>query len=40
MSESHPWNPDEQGMTGSETRDHDGVTLTYEWSLSRKEIGP
>jgi hypothetical protein len=40
MSESHPWDPSDQGMTGSETRDHDGVTLTYEWTMSRKEIGP
>jgi hypothetical protein len=41
QSESHPWNPDDQGMTGTETRNPGaGVTIKYDWSLSRREVGP
>jgi hypothetical protein len=40
QSQSHPWDPTSQGMTGSETQATGGVTIKHDWNLSRKEIGP
>jgi len=40
MSQPHPWDPEGQGMTGSETQTTGHVTIEHDWSLSRKEIGP
>jgi hypothetical protein len=39
-SQSHPWDPEGQGMTGSETQDAGGVILEHDWTLSRKQVGP
>ena len=35
MSQAHPWDPEGEGITGSETVEHPGVTIRYDWSLSR-----
>lgn len=40
QSQPHPWDPEGQGMTGSETQDLGHVTITHDWSLTRKQIGP
>jgi hypothetical protein len=40
QSQLHPWDPEGQGMTGSEFEDHGHVTIQHDWSISRKEIGP
>jgi hypothetical protein len=41
QGQSHPWDPGDQGITGSETTNPGpGLTIKYDWTLSRKEIGP
>jgi hypothetical protein len=39
QSQRHPYDPEEQGITGSETQDGGYVVIEHDWSLTRKNIG-
>jgi hypothetical protein len=40
QSQPQPYDPDDQGITGSETQDKGYVVIKHDWSLSRKNVGP
>jgi hypothetical protein len=39
QSQPQPYDPDDQGIIGSETQDAGSVVIKHDWSLSRKDIG-